>query len=189
MPFVPRALNNPTLCCVHWINFVTDGMAREWKPGSLTLGALTILAVIGIAAEQMRCEKRFDPEQITFGPVGQTEPNISPDGRWIAYQYFAERSPRLATIGIMDALKGFQSARPLVDQHGYAAEMSWSPDSKCVSFISSEDGPGRNTDQIYKVNVITKEIVQITGRVAQALLILLSLTMARVPHPSSEASF
>jgi Tol biopolymer transport system component len=103
------------------------------------------------------------PEQLTFGRAAETEPHISPDGHWIAFQYFAEMGPRVAKIGILDASKGFASARPLVDQHGYAAEMSWSPDSKWIAFISAEAKPGRNTNQIYKINISTKEIVQLTA--------------------------
>ena len=131
--------------------------------GSLTVAASMAAAILSIPFEDTRCEEKFGAKQLTFGSVAEIEPNISPDGRWIAFQYFAEKSPRLAQIGVMDTSKGFASARPLVDQHGYAAEMSWSPDSKWISFISSENKPSRNTDQIYRINVATKEIVQITN--------------------------
>jgi Tol biopolymer transport system component len=102
-------------------------------------------------------------EQLTFGAVGEIEPNIAPDGRWLAYQYFSEQNPHEPRIGIMDTLTDFQSAKPLVDHHGYAGEMSWSPDSKWLSFTGLEKEAGSSTEQIYRVNVVTKEILQVTN--------------------------
>jgi Tol biopolymer transport system component len=63
----------------------------------------------------------------------------------------------------MEISKGFTSARGLVAQVDYAGEMSWSPDSKWISFISSENRPARKTNQIYKVSVQTNELFQITA--------------------------
>lgn len=135
---------------------------RKWSVLLMSL-FLSIVLVIGVPAEQMQLAEGAGPQQITFGPVGETEPAISPDRRWIAYQYFTEKNPRLPAIGVLDTSKGFQSAKPLVDQDGYAAEISWSPGSEWLSFISSESKGGRNTDQICKVNVVTKEVVQVTA--------------------------
>jgi len=105
----------------------------------------------------------LDPKQLSFGPVAETEPTISPDGRWIAFQYFPRNRPQTPLIWIMEVSKGFSSAKPLVDHLGYAAELSWSPDSKWVSFISSDNMLSRKTEQIYKVNVVTTEVVQVTA--------------------------
>ena len=139
------------------------GIVRLWKWLALLMSlCFTTVIVISVLAEQMHVEERAGPEQITFGPVGETEPAISPDRRWIAYQYFTERNPRLPAIGVLETLKGFQSAKALVD-HDYAAEVSWSPDSEWLSFVSSENKGGRNTEQICKVNITTKEIVQLSA--------------------------
>lgn len=130
---------------------------------SLVIGMLLVSSISSISLEGMRSETKSERRQLTFGPIAETEPNISPDGRWIAFQYFGENKPGLPQIWIMEISKGFRSARPLVDQHGYAGEMSWSPDSQWISFISPDDKPARHTDQIYQVNVITLEIIQVTG--------------------------
>src|SRR5215471_16268960 len=97
---------------------------KSTRFGFLMLGWLTVSSTLAGSAVGPRCAASYEPEQVTFGPVGETEPDISPDGRWMAYQYFAESSPQLARIGILNNCGGFDSARPLVDQHGYAAEMS-----------------------------------------------------------------
>jgi Tol biopolymer transport system component len=120
------------------------------------------VAAISFKAEQLQSRPATAAEQLTFGTVGESEPNVAPDGRWLAYQYFSEKNPHEPRIGILDTLTGFQSARPLVDQHGYAGEMSWSPDSKYLSFISVEETAGNSTEQIYRVNVVTKEIVRVS---------------------------
>jgi len=122
-----------------------------------------VSAIWFVLPEQIQCEKWPQPEQLTFGPIGEIEPNISPDGHWLAFQYFPENKLRSTQIWVMEISKGFTSARRLATQLDYAGEMSWSPDSKWISFISSENKPGRNTDQIYKVSVHTNEIIQITA--------------------------
>jgi len=101
-------------------------------------------------------------KQLTFGPIGEIEPNVSPDGRRLVFQYFQKNEPGSTQIWIMEISKGFGSARRLASQLGHAGEMSWSPDSKWISFISWGTKRGRSTGQVYKVNVDTNEIIQIT---------------------------
>ncbi len=121
------------------------------------------------------CQGQFrhtaaEPKLVTLGPVAETEPSISPDGRWIAFQYFSVNSPDVPQIWVMETARGFASARPLVDGLGYAAEISWSPDSVWLSFISSTTVSQRTTEQIYKINVATNELAQITHFPAGTLL-------------------
>jgi Tol biopolymer transport system component len=103
------------------------------------------------------------PVQLTFGPVAETEPIVSPDGHWIAFQSFDIEKPSVPRIWIMDASNDYSSAKPLVDKREYSAEMSWSPDSKWIAFIGSDPGPGPVADQIYKVNVATKEVLRLSA--------------------------
>jgi Tol biopolymer transport system component len=116
-----------------------------------------------VLPERVQCEKWPRLEQITFGPIGEIEPNISPDGQWLAFQYFHKNELSSTQIWVMEISKGFRSARRLVTMLDYAGEMSWSPDSKWISFISSEYKLGLNTNQIYKVSVFTNEVIQITA--------------------------
>jgi Tol biopolymer transport system component len=111
----------------------------------------------------MRCEAKSGIEQLTFGPVGEIEPNVSPDGRWLAFQYFEKNRPGSVQIWIMDLSRGFGEARRLANQFDYAGEISWSPDSKWISFISQTGNRTPLTNQIYRVNIVTNETVQITN--------------------------
>jgi Tol biopolymer transport system component len=88
---------------------------------------------------------------------------VSPDGRWLAFQYFVKDEPGSVQIWVMEISKGFESARRLACQFKYAGEMSWSPDSEWISFISPEDKTGRSTSQIYKVNITTNDVLQVTN--------------------------
>jgi len=113
--------------------------------------------------KDISCQTTFAAKQLTFGQVAETEPNISPDGRWIAFQYFAgNEKPSSPTIWIMETAKEFRSAKALAGLPRYAGEMSWSPDSNWISFISSDDKPARSTEQIYKINILTMRRIQLT---------------------------
>lgn len=110
----------------------------------------------------MSCKATLAAKQVTFGPVAETEPSISPNGHWIAFQYFADsKKPPPPTIWIMESMQGFRSAKALAGLPRYAGEMSWSPDSNWISFVSSDDKP-RSTDQIYKINTLSMQCVQLT---------------------------
>lgn len=122
-----------------------------------------MIAITCVPVQRIQCEATAGTEQITFGPVGDIEPNVSPDGRWLAFQHFVANQPGLVQIWIMELSKGFRSARRLVCNFDYAGEMSWSPDSKWISFITRGNEPGRSTDQIYKINITTNETVRITN--------------------------
>lgn len=130
---------------------------------SKTIVALMIAASCCVPIQRTQCETTVGIKQVTFGPIGEIEPNISPDGRWLAFQYYSKNELRSTQIWIMEISQGFASARRLAPQLDYAGEMSWSPDSKWISFISQGTEPSRNPSQIYKVNVATNEIVQLTG--------------------------
>ncbi|HLJ86939.1 MAG TPA: hypothetical protein VKZ53_08945 [Candidatus Angelobacter sp.] len=125
--------------------------------------ALLFVSRYSLPLQQSQYETTLPPQQLTFGPIGETEPNVSPDGRWLAFQYFSKNQPGFPQIWIMEIAKGFTSARRLAGIYRYAGEMSWSPDSKWISFISSlKTKSGTDTNQIFKVNITTDEVAQIT---------------------------
>jgi Tol biopolymer transport system component len=109
------------------------------------------------------CQRNFAAKQLTFGPVAETEPNISPDGHWIAFQYIDAQRPASPNIWVLETAKEFQLAKALFAQPRYAGEMSWSPDSRWIAFISSDSKAGRSTEQIFKINISSGQIVQITS--------------------------
>lgn len=110
-----------------------------------------------------------EQEQVTFGPVAELGPQCSPDSRWIAFEYFHESTESHGPqIWIMPASESedFTSAKPLVDDGKYHAGVSWSPDSQWISFVMSQSlqqGEPFLSSQIYKANVRTGQIVQLTN--------------------------
>jgi Tol biopolymer transport system component len=100
--------------------------------------------------------------QISFGPVAEIGPQVSPDGARIAFEYFSKDRPNVPQIWIMDRSRGFPSARPLVGNARYNAEFSWSPDGRWISYISRPLESHRVSNQIYKINVDDGRTFQIT---------------------------
>lgn len=115
---------------------------------------------------------REDAHQISFGPAAEMIPLYSPDGKWIVFEYFHDQFsnyyPQIWIIPANDS--GFQKARPLVDDGHSNAELSWSPDSKWVSYIKYLKGEemnkslkkDQNNAQIWKVSIETGEKIQLT---------------------------
>jgi Tol biopolymer transport system component len=113
-------------------------------------------------------------EQVTFGPVAELGPQCSPDNRWIVFEYFHESGEsRGPQIWMMPESGDFRSARPLIDDGKYHAGISWSPDSQWISFVMSQkrqqDDPFLSS-QIYKANIRTGKIVQLTDFEAHTAL-------------------
>lgn len=110
--------------------------------------------------------KELAARPVTFGPVEELAPTCSPDSQWIAFEYFhpgpRERAPQ---IWIMPAGDDFANAKPLVDDGEYHAGISWSPDSKWISFVGARvlrKGDVFLTAQVYKIRIDTQEIIQLT---------------------------
>jgi Tol biopolymer transport system component len=106
----------------------------------------------------------FHAVQTTFGPRAEVGPAISPDGKWVAFEYTNPTPPDKDQIWVMDLTRGFTSARPLVKDPNYNSWPSWSPDSQWVSFLSGRKVTGGNflTFQLYKVRVSDGTVVQLT---------------------------
>ncbi len=127
------------------------------------------ICLLGCAAQHAvsrHQEDKLAARQVTFGPVAELAPACSPDSRWVAFEYFHPKPKNTAPqIWIMPADGDFSSAKPLVDNGEYHAGISWSPDSKWVSFIEARKLREEDvfvTSQVYKVRVDTRQVIQIT---------------------------
>lgn len=106
--------------------------------------------------------------QVTFGPVAELAPACSPDGHWLAFEYFPRGESNGPEIWIMPTDSSFSSARSLVSDGLYHAGISWSPDSKWVSYTAASpdtEASGKGgllTSQIYKISIDTLQIIQLT---------------------------
>ncbi len=111
-------------------------------------------------------------EQITAGPVAEMGPVLSPDNRWVAFEYFNPDYGGNPQIWVMPSDGNFSSAYPLVNDGEYHAGISWSPDSKWVSFVTAISGVKQKllgatsasliSCQVYKIQIETREITQVT---------------------------
>lgn len=130
-----------------------------------TLGAMLAchFAAAGEAGQYLSVSSRA--VQITSGPRAELGPALSPDGKWLAFEYNHSGSQIMPQIWILDRAKGWESARPIVDNGNYNSWPDWSPDSQWISFMAAkETTPGGHilTDQIYKVRVSNGTVVQLT---------------------------
>ena len=99
-------------------------------------------------------------ENKTEGMLGYDQnPVFSPDGEWMAWEsmendgYESDKS-RLYVLNTKTGVKKDMSTR--FDQN--ANGLTWSPDSKCIYFVSVWHG----TTQVYRADVLTDSISQIT---------------------------
>ena len=99
-------------------------------------------------------------ENKTEGMLGYDQnPVFSPDGEWMAWEsmendgYESDKS-RLYVLNTKTGVKKDMSTR--FDQN--ANGLTWSPDSKCIYFVSVWHG----TTQVYCADVLTDSILQIT---------------------------
>ena len=106
----------------------------------------------------------FQAAQITAGPVGEIGPRCSPDGRYLAFEYFSLEHPTSAQVWLMPKNGQFSDAKPLLAAvEEIYGEPSWSPDSNWLSFIRGVPGQnGAVSDQVYKINVTNHEMLQLT---------------------------
>ena len=124
--------------------------------------ALWMLYAFGYPTADGMSFRGLKSKQTTFGAVAELGPEVSPDGRLLAFEYFHRERPFVPQIWVMDVGLGFESARPLVDNENYNAEFSWSPDGQWICYFSHSTGQGTPTSQIYRVRVRDGFTEQIT---------------------------
>jgi len=103
--------------------------------------------------------------QITSGPIGEIGPRCSPDGRYLAFEYFSAEHPNAVQVWSMPIAGEFSEAKSLLGYTGKSyGEISWSPDSAWLSFIGgSRDSSGVISDQVFKINVASQKVAQLTN--------------------------
>ena len=110
--------------------------------------------------------------QITKGLVGEIGPRCSPDGRYLAFEYFSIEHPNAVQVWLMSSNGRFSDARPLLGYSGNSyGEISWSPDSDWLSFIGgSPEANGALSDQVFKISIVDRQIIQLTNLPARTAL-------------------
>ncbi len=123
-----------------------------------SIGAVIAVLLSGFAAQGQTEQKR----PITFKDLISmhrlSEPQISPDGKWIAYSVATpdlETNHAIHDIWLVPA--GGGEARKLT-RSGSDTRPRWSPDGKKLAFISGRDG----TPQVYYVALEGGEATRIT---------------------------
>ena len=128
--------------------------------------ALWVLCAAPLSPQTDPCNPKLSssPQRITFGPRAETGPALSPDGKWLAFEYTSPTPPGKDQIVIMDLTQGFKSARAIVKDENYNTWPSWSPDGQWISFLSGRKLTGGDvlTFQVYKVKVSDGTVVQLT---------------------------
>lgn len=108
----------------------------------------------------LNCDGQVGPSQLTFGPVAEIGAVYSPDGRFIAFEYFHAARPTVPSIWVMPADGDFADAKALLDDGHFNGAPGWSPDGNWISFKSNRNTGG---SQIFKISTKTGEIVQLTN--------------------------
>lgn len=123
--------------------------------------SVSVLVVLGV--EGHTAMGVMEATQISFGPVGELSPQLSPDGLKIAFEYFAAKNDQ-PKIWVMDRYRGFETARSVVDNERFNAEFSWSSDGKWISYITdvNEEGGSILIPEIRKVRLSDGHCQRIT---------------------------
>src|ERR1700756_1042042 len=102
--------------------------------------------------------------QITSGPVGEIGPRCSPDGHYLAFEYFSPEHPNAVQVWLMPTKGAFPDSKALLGYTGKSyGEISWSPDSAWLSFVGeSTESRGVISNQVFKVNITSGSIKPLT---------------------------
>ncbi|MGA7919904.1 MAG: S9 family peptidase [Candidatus Acidiferrales bacterium] len=138
---------------------------RDRKPKAT--GAVLVLLIAGLAAgshAQTIPQQMAQKRPITFADLISmhrlSEPQISPDGKWIAYSVSTpdlEKNHAVRDIWVAP-LSGAETARQLT-RGGSDTRARWSPDGKRIAFISERGG----TPQVYFVTLEGGEATRMTS--------------------------
>jgi dipeptidyl aminopeptidase/acylaminoacyl peptidase len=128
------------------------------------VGAATVLVLAAAAASAVAAGQTAEKRAITFRDLISlhrvSEPQISPDGKWIAYSVATpdlEANRSVGDIWVVPAAGG-GAARQLT-RGGSDTRPRWSPDGKKLAFISGRAG----TPQIYWIALEGGEATRLTS--------------------------
>jgi dipeptidyl aminopeptidase/acylaminoacyl peptidase len=132
--------------------------------GARRVGAATVLVVAAAAASAVAAGQTAEKRAITFRDLISvhrvSEPQISPDGKWIAYSVATpdlEANHSVRDIWVVPAAGGGE-ARQLT-RGGSDTRPRWSPDGKKLAFISGRAG----APQIYWIALEGGEATRLTS--------------------------
>jgi dipeptidyl aminopeptidase/acylaminoacyl peptidase len=131
---------------------------KHWRVALAVLALGTTTATI--AAPSDAPNPSFTGADL-FNLAAAADPQISPDGRWIAYvrrsnDVMTDRAR--STIWLIDVATGDE--RPLVTGTGSHSNPRWSPDGKRLAYASSAEG---NSSQLYVRWMDSGQTARITG--------------------------
>ena len=124
-----------------------------------SLIAVIAVTLAGAAAHAQAPEKRAITFKDLISMHRVTDPQISPDGQWVAYSVATpdmEANRLVHDIWIVPVSGG--ESRQLTHD-GNAERPRWSPDSKRIAFLSSRDG----APQVYSLPADGGEAVKVTS--------------------------
>ena len=98
-------------------------------------------------------------QNLTNHPAGDLQPAFSPDGQWMTFV-----SDRSGTNRIYLMNRNNKELRPLTTHLPSTSDFDpdWSPDGQWIAFTSKHPGVPMSTKHIYKINVNTGDLQQLT---------------------------
>jgi dipeptidyl aminopeptidase/acylaminoacyl peptidase len=146
-----------------------EDLKRVWRGGTMRRGAriigvtvrvLVAVVVTALVAAAQTAEKRAITFKDLISLHRVSDPQISPDGKWIAYSVATpdlEANHSVRDIWVV-ATAGGGEARQLT-RGGSDTRPRWSPDGKKLAFISGRAGP----PQIYWIALEGGEAMRLTA--------------------------
>src|SRR5262249_22807461 len=108
---------------------------RLWQAAALTL--VIALAVLWWTTRRSAPETLWSGEWLGGSSIA-FDPRISPDGQTLAFEAMVDSTTQVA---VMKPDSGNWQVLTRDRTHGYATELSWSPDGAKVYFTRYQDGP------------------------------------------------
>lgn len=136
--------------------------------GSIVLSALAgVVWIDEVQPAALEPGALSRPLQVTSGDTAEAGAIPSPNGKFLAFERFGENEGGSPKVWVMPISGGLDDARLVVDgtsfgQSWYVGEISWSPDSQWIAFIGHPVTGGAVTEQVFKVNIETRQAVQLT---------------------------
>src|SRR5271170_3996913 len=136
-------------------------MRRGTRVVGKAIVMLVVVVAVAAVAEGQTAEKRAITFKDLISLHRVSEPQISPDGKWIAYTVATpdlEANHAVRDIWIVPAAAGGGEARQLT-RGGSDMRPRWSPDGRKLAFISGRSG----TPQIYWIALEGGEATRLTS--------------------------